>query len=117
MSVLNRKLDTFDIDKRANLLQIDGTAYYYGIVIPLKEANRYFDSLLTNIRWKNDEAIILGKHIITKRKVAWYGDRDYLYTYSNATKQALTWTKELLDLRQIVKQITKARFNSCLINL
>ena len=117
MSVLNRKLDTFDIDKRANLLQIDGTAYYYGIVIPLKEANRYFDSLLTNIRWKNDEAIILGKHIITKRKVAWYGDRDYLYTYSNATKQALTWTKELLDLRQIVQQITKARFNSCLLNL
>ena len=117
MSVLNGKLDTFDIDKGANLLQIDGTAYYYGIVIPLKEANRYFDSLLTNIRWKNDEAIILGKHIITKRKVAWYGDCDYLYTYSNATKQALTWTKELLDLRQIVQQITKARFNSCLLNL
>jgi alkylated DNA repair dioxygenase AlkB len=115
--VLNRKLDTFDIDKRANLLHIDGTVYYYGIVMPFKDANRCFDLLLTNIRWKNDEAIILGKHIVTKRKVAWYGDSDYLYTYSNATKQALTWTKELLNLRQIVEQITEARFNSCLLNL
>jgi alkylated DNA repair dioxygenase AlkB len=85
--------------------------------MPFKDANRYFDLFLTNIRWKNDEAIILGKHIVTKRKVAWYGDSDYLYTYSNATKQALTWTKELLNLKQIVEQITKARFNSCLLNL
>jgi alkylated DNA repair dioxygenase AlkB len=40
-----------------------------------------------------------------------------LYTYSNATKQALTWTKELSDLKRLVEQITEARFNSCLLNL
>jgi alkylated DNA repair dioxygenase AlkB len=117
MIVMNGKLDVFNLDKRANLLHIDGTAYYYGIVMPSKEANRYFDLLLTNIRWKNDEAIILGKHIITKTKVAWYGDSDYFYTYSNATKQALTWTKELLELKQLVEHITEERFNSCLLNL
>lgn len=31
-----------------------------------------------NILWKNDEVIIFGKHIVTKRKAAWYGDSDYL---------------------------------------
>jgi len=82
-----------------------------------KEANRYFDLLLKNIVWKNDEAVILGKHIITKRKVAWYGDYDYMYTYSNSTKKALVWTKELLELKRLVEQITGARFNSCLPNL
>ena len=82
-----------------------------------KEANRYFDLLLNTIEWKNDEAVIFGKHIITKRKAAWYGDSDYLYTYSNTTKQALLWTRELLELRKIVEELTGATFNSCLLNL
>ena len=41
-----------------------------------------------------------------------------MYTYSNTTKQALVWTKELLDLKQIVEKITETKkFNSCLANL
>ena len=83
----------------------------------LNESNHYFDLLLQNILWENDEAVIFGKHIITRRKVAWYGDSDYLYTYSNTTKQALAWTKELSDLKQIVEQRTETKFNSCLLNL
>jgi alkylated DNA repair dioxygenase AlkB len=117
MVVMNEKLDIFNVDETVNLLHKDGTAHYYGIIMPYKEANRYFDLLLKKIVWKNDEAVILGKHIITKRKVAWYGDSDYLYTYSNATKQALTWTKALLELKRLVEQITGPRFNSCLLNL
>jgi len=54
---------------------------------------------------------------VAKRKVAWYGDSDYLYTYSNTTKQALTWTKELSDLKQRVEEVTGTKFNSCLLNL
>ena len=54
-----------------------------------QKANQFFEDLLQSIEWKNDEAIIFGKHIITKRKVAWYGDSEYAYTYSNMTKQAL----------------------------
>ncbi len=100
-----------------NLLHKDGTVNYYRKVLTLNEANRYFDLLLQNILWQNDEAVIFGKHIITKRKVAWYGDSDYLYTYSNTTKQALAWTKELSDLKQIVEELTETKFNSCLLNL
>ncbi|MGA9154723.1 MAG: hypothetical protein WBZ36_29420 [Candidatus Nitrosopolaris sp.] len=48
----------------------------------------------------NDDVIIFGKHIVAKRKVAWYGDSDYLHTYSNTTKQAIAWIKELLELKQ-----------------
>jgi alkylated DNA repair dioxygenase AlkB len=103
--------------KIANLLHKDGTAHYYGKIMPNKEANRYFDLLMQNILWKNDEVTILGEHILTKRKVAWYGDSDYSYTYSNTTKQALVWTRELLDLKPIVESVTGARFNSCLLNL
>ena len=81
------------------------------------EANRYFALLFDNILWENDKAIIFGKHIVTKRKVAWYGDSEYLYTYSNSTKRALAWTMELLSLKQMTENLTDATYNSCLLNL
>jgi alkylated DNA repair dioxygenase AlkB len=115
MIAINGKLD--DVGETANLLHKDGTAHYYGKILPYREANRYFDLLLQNIQWKNDEANILGKHIVTKRKVAWYGNSDYSYAYSNTTKQALAWTRELSVLKRLVEEITGESFNSCLLNL
>ena len=110
-------MDLFNQDGISNLLHKDGMVNYYPNVLTHNEANRYFDLLLQKIVWKNDEAIIFGKHIVAKRKVAWYGDSDYMYTYSNTTKQALVWTKELLDLKRIVEKLTETKFNSCLLNL
>jgi alkylated DNA repair dioxygenase AlkB len=40
-----------------------------------------------------------------------------LYTYSNITKQALPWTKELSGLKQMVEELAGTTFNSCLLNL
>ena len=100
-----------------NLLPKDGTVNYYGKVFKKEEAGRFFRLLLDTIDWKNDEAVIFGKLIITKRKVAWYGDRAFEYTYSNSTKNALPWTKELLELKAMVEEQTGEQFNSCLLNL
>ena len=82
-------MNLFNQDRTNNLLQKDGTVDYYPNVLTNNEANHYFDLLLQKIVWENDDVIIFGKHIVAKRKVAWYGDSDYLYTYSNTTKQAL----------------------------
>jgi len=100
-----------------NLLPYDGIVNYYGKVMPIDKANHYLDTLLNTIQWKNDEAIIFGRHIITKRKVAWYGDEGYSYTYSNTTKQALPWTQELLELKALTEELCGDKFNSCLLNL
>jgi alkylated DNA repair dioxygenase AlkB len=69
------------------------------------------------IDWKNDQAMVYGKLIITKRKVAWYGDMNFEYTYSNITRQALPWTGDLLQLKSITEEKTNEKFNSCLLNL
>lgn len=53
-----------------NLLPYDGTVLYYGKIITPKTADHYFQTLLHKVSWSNDKAIILGKEIITKRKVA-----------------------------------------------
>ena len=110
-------MNLFNSDPLPNLLPFDGTVLYYGKVINHPTANAYLNTLLQSVEWKNDEAIIYGKHIITKRKVAWYGDRNFSYTYSNTTKQALIWTKELLELKQLTEKLTGETFNSCLLNL
>jgi alkylated DNA repair dioxygenase AlkB len=106
-----------EIDSSKNLLPKDGEVNYYGKLLTNKEASDYFDSLMNTIEWKNDQAIIYGKLIITKRKVAWYGDTNFEYTYSNTTKRALPWTTELLALKLLVEEKTGERFNSCLLNL
>ena len=104
-------------DKNTNWLPYEGVVNYYGVIVPKEEANHYYQKLLNSIQWKNDEAIIFGKKIQTKRKVAWYGNKPYSYTYSNVTKYALPWTKELLELKNLAEQETNETYNSCLLNL
>ena len=112
-------MDLFDneIQSSKNLLPKDGIVNYYGKLFTNQEANHYFDCLINTIKWDNDQAIIYGKLIITKRKVAWYGDTDFDYTYSNTTKKALAWTTELLELKKVAEDKTGEKFNSCLLNL
>ncbi len=110
-------LFNFDIDKTKNWLPQDGTVNYYGKLLNSKEADFYLNKLLKTIEWRNDEAIIFGKKIITKRKVAWYGEKPFEYTYSNTTKHALPWTTELMELKTLIEKETGEQFNSCLLNL
>jgi len=110
-------MDLFNSEPVVNVLPYDGGADYYGKVFSVKESASFLDRLLTMVEWRNDEAVIYGKHIQTKRKVAWYGDRDYSYTYSNSTKRALPWTEDLLLLKRKAEELSGARYNSCLLNL
>jgi alkylated DNA repair dioxygenase AlkB len=91
--------------------------HYFGQVWNQQDSNRYFEDLLQHIAWKNDEAVLYGKRFITKRKVAWYGDQDFDYSYSNTTKKALPWTDTLLELRAMAEAKTGETYNSCLLNL
>src|SRR5215217_8752787 len=117
MNTQGGNMSLFNKDEVRSILHKDGMVNYFEKVLSSGEADQYFDLLMQNILWENDEVVIFGKHIVTKRKVAWYGDSDYSYTYSNTTKQALAWTKELSYLKQIVEELAGAKFNSCLLNL
>ncbi|WPO66913.1 alpha-ketoglutarate-dependent dioxygenase AlkB [Acinetobacter haemolyticus] len=112
-------MQLFDIeaDPEQNYLPYDGTVQYYGKVVQTAAADHYFEALLHTIAWENDQALIFGKLFTTKRKVAWYGDRRFEYTYSNMNKYALPWTAELIELKALVETLTGETFNSCLLNL
>ena len=72
-------------DSSKNILPKDGIVNYHGIIMTKKVTNHYFETLMNTIEWKNDQAVIYGKLITTKRKVAWYGGTDFESTYSNIT--------------------------------
>lgn len=110
-------LENSEMRINKNLLPQDGAVNYYGKVLDDESAYDYFDVLFKNIEWQHDRAVIFGKTVITKRKVAWYGQHAFSYRYSGTEKRALPWTKELLELKQLVETQTSETFNSCLLNL
>lgn len=112
-------MDLFDqLDNEPlNLLPYEGIANYYGVILTPQEADQFYETLLDEIAWKNDEAIIFGKKIVTARKVAWYADHPFSYTYSKITKTALPWLPVLQQLKAIVERASGETYNSCLLNL
>lgn len=105
------------LSNEVNLLPTDGIVNYYGTIFTVDESVEIFDTLISTIQWKHDEAIIFGKHIITKRKVAWYADTSLDYHYSNTTRKAIRWTDFLFKLKTKIEKLTKETYNSCLLNL
>ena len=110
-------MDLFFSEAIRNILPFDGITNYHGIILDKKQCEFYYQKLMATINFKNDEAIIFGKKIRTKRKVAWYGESEYSYTYSKITKTANIFTKELLELKEFVEKESGETYNSCLLNL
>ncbi|AAZ27467.1 oxidoreductase, 2OG-Fe(II) oxygenase family [Colwellia psychrerythraea 34H] len=94
---------------------------YYGEIMPLSESSYYFERLFNTIAWRNDQALVFGKIIETKRKVAWCADtidgKPFAYSYSGVTRYSIPFTEELLTLKKLVEQHSHETYNSCLLNL
>lgn len=104
-----------------NILPKDGEVTFYGEMMSVNKADYFFNLLLNEVDWRCDQAVIFGKLIETKRKVAWHGESaqgsSFSYTYSNTTKHSLPWTPTLNHLKALVEQQTGESYNSCLLNL
>ena len=100
-----------------NILTKDGQAFYYGQIFSAQECADWFEILMNNIAWQQDEVIIFGKKIITARKMQWYAATEVEYEYSKVKRTARIFTEELVRLKNIVEEKTGATFNSCLLNL
>ncbi|NQZ89503.1 MAG: alpha-ketoglutarate-dependent dioxygenase AlkB [Colwellia sp.] len=105
------------LEQPINLLPYDGEVNYFGEIFSSDENDYYFDLLLNIIDWRCDKAVVFGNIIETKRKVAWYAEEAFSYTYSNMTKTALLFTPELLSFKALVEEHTGETYNACLLNL
>ena len=112
-------IDLFEqqLDSSKNRLPYNGEVYFYGRLLPLENTEAYYQRLLEEVKWQSDKAVLYGKHIVTKRKVAWYGDEPYKYAYSGIVRTAMPWIDVVLELKELVEQKTNELYNSCLLNL
>ncbi|MDV7186757.1 alpha-ketoglutarate-dependent dioxygenase AlkB [Lutibacter sp. TH_r2] len=111
------KLFETEFDASKNWLPYNGTVHFFGGIFNSEESQIKYTQLLSEIEWKNDEVIIYGKHIVTKRKTAWYGNKPYKMLYSKIERIALPWNKVLLELKEKVEAKTGEVYNSCICNL
>jgi alkylated DNA repair dioxygenase AlkB len=90
---------------------------YSSSFLSVKESQILYEYFLNNIIWANDEAVIYGKRIITKREIAWFADSNFNYNYSGTNRIAQQWDKKVLEIKDGLEQQTGEKFNSCLLNL
>jgi alkylated DNA repair dioxygenase AlkB len=102
-------MNLFPCEPTRNLLPFDGIVNYYGPILRPCDAEDYLEALLATVRWKSDEAIVCGKHIVTARKVAWYGDSSYSYTYSARPRSRCRGQESYSLLRRLLKIKPNAR--------
>ena len=99
-----------------NILPYDGEVYYGKCIWDKLKAENLFREMQQHLHWQHDELMMFGKKITTNRKVAWYGDKSFTYTYSRTTKSAIPWHPLLLPIREKTETVTNASFNACLCN-
>lgn len=98
-------------------LPYDPSLLDYGPIFDPQGAEQLFNRLFKEVPWQHDTAFIYGRHIVTKRQVAWFADGNFDYNYSNTSRPSLPWTPLLLELRAKVKEICGHDYNSVLLNL
>lgn len=109
--------DLFDTKYPIERLPFEPSVLDFGSIYTATKAQGTFERLYEEVPWKNDTAFIYGKHIVTQRKVAWFGDTDFDYTYSNTSRTALPWTPLLQEIREFVEETCGFEYNSVLLNL
>ena len=100
-----------------NLLPTDGEAFLYPGFYAAAEAGRYFQELLAEISWRQEQVRMFGKWVEQPRRIAWHGDPGKAYTYSGLRLEPAPWTPALAYMRERLNACAGVHFNSVLLNL
>ncbi|CAA0123534.1 Uncharacterised protein [Halioglobus japonicus] len=94
----------------------DGDVRLYASLFSPSEANRLFEVLQREIQWQQETIRLYGRVHKLPRLTAWYGDPNITYRYSGITVESMPWIPALLRIKERIEQVSKARFNSVLLN-
>jgi alkylated DNA repair dioxygenase AlkB len=99
------------------VLEEDGEVVLWRGFVPLAEASKLTQELVSTLAWHSETISMFGRQIEVPRLVCWYGDPGAVYRYSGVAHQPLPWLPVLSALRERVEQATGETFNSVLANL
>ncbi|MBQ0786684.1 MAG: alpha-ketoglutarate-dependent dioxygenase AlkB [Oceanihabitans sp.] len=81
-----------------------------------EESNRFYNSLLQNTIWEQDQMTIYGKQVNLPRLTAWYGDSKTDSSYSDKKRKMLPWNADLLFIKERIEKEVDIQFTRCLLN-
>ena len=105
------------LDKNSSLIKADNLSVeYIENFFDFDQSQLYMKHLTNDIKWKRERIRMWGREIVTKKRIAWYADKDKSYTYSGSTFYPDQWNELLLEIKKHVEQYIKFQFNSVLLN-
>ncbi|AUC75569.1 alpha-ketoglutarate-dependent dioxygenase AlkB family protein [Olleya sp. Bg11-27] len=95
----------------------DAEISYFPNFFNLEEANTYFDLLLNDIPWQQDDITVFGKTYAQPRLTALFGHNGNPYSYSNIIMHPRGFTSALSEIKKKIDDQTETTFTTCLANL
>jgi alkylated DNA repair dioxygenase AlkB len=99
-----------------NILPFDGEAYLDNQYFSSNEAGAYFNQINQDTEWQQKEIRLFGKLIQQPRLMAWHGDKNITYQYSNLRLVTKPWTPVLTTLKNTIERDLGHTFNAVLLN-
>lgn len=109
MTLFNAEKSVFDLPN-ARLI-------YYPNFFNISEADYYFELLMHQTKWQQDNIKVFGKTYQQPRLTALYGDTGKPYSYSNITMYPEIFTVELKKIKTLIENESQHQFNTVLLNL
>ena len=94
----------------------DGEFWLMAGFLSTPDAAKLFETLPTELDWREETLVIAGRRVMVPRLVCWYGDDGASYRYSGLQHDPLPWTPTLTRLKDAVERRIGGRFNSVLGN-
>jgi alkylated DNA repair dioxygenase AlkB len=92
------------------------TLLYWPAAIDPCSADNAYNTLKTELDWRQPVVNLFGKTTPSPRLTAWCSAPGVSYTYSGVTHSASAWHPTVAALRNRIERMTDSQFNSCLIN-
>tara|TARA_B110000305_G_C19195740_1_gene518739 strand:+ start:233 stop:844 length:612 start_codon:yes stop_codon:yes gene_type:complete len=112
-------LDLFTSEKNKTPIKLalpDANITYYSSFFSPKESSEYFQILLNEIEWQEDDIKVFGKTYKQPRLTALYGMNNASYRYSGITMFPKPFNFILKEIKTKIEEITEIKFTTVLLN-
>jgi alkylated DNA repair dioxygenase AlkB len=112
-------LDLFTSEKNNTPIKLalpDANITYYSSFFSPKESSEYFQILLNEIEWQEDDIKVFGKTYKQPRLTALYGMNNASYRYSGITMFPKPFNFILKEIKTKIEEITEIKFTTVLLN-
>ena len=95
----------------------DSDITYYPNCFSAEKSQIYYEKLLRETPWQQDDITVFGKTYPQPRLTALYANNKNSYTYSNITMQPHIFSPIVSEIKRIAESITNTKYTTCLLNL